>query len=167
VASILKVNFVERALYQHINTFWKGDKTPSVSYNICVISDFRHTPTHTAGQFVTEWPVPSSRMAHRSTGAEPTAAGYRILLEHSEACRDILSIWNDEGSIQNRKQSVAVAIYKNGYKCNALRRIVDSYLWYQFLQVPSKFSSPSKIILNYRRIMGQCKGFVQYHHVRY
>jgi hypothetical protein len=79
-----------------------------------VISDFRQTPAHTAEQFVTEWPAPSSCVAHKPTGAEQTAAGFRILLEYSEACKDILSIWND-GLIQNRKQSVAVAIYKNGY----------------------------------------------------
>jgi hypothetical protein len=66
-------------------------------------------------------------MAHRSTGAEQTAAGNRILPEHSEACKDILSTWNDEGLMQNRKQSVALAIYKNGYKCDAVRRIVDNY----------------------------------------
>jgi len=101
-------------------------------------------------------------MAHKSTSAEQTAAGYRILPDHSAACRDILFIWNDEGLIQNRKQSVAVVIYKNGYKCDAVRRIVDIYQWHQFLQVPSKFSSPSKILSNYRRIMGQYKAFVQY-----
>jgi hypothetical protein len=123
---------------------------------------FRHAPSHTAEQLVTKWQVPWSCMAHRSTGVEQTAAGYRILPEHSKACKDILSIWNDEGLILNRKQSVALTIYKNGYKCDAVRRIVDSYHWHQFLQVPSKFSSPSKIISNYRRIMGRCKVFVQY-----
>jgi hypothetical protein len=129
---------------------------------MCVISDFKHTPTHTAKQLVTEWPVPSSCMAHKSTGAEQSAAGYRILPEHPVACRDILSIWNDEGLMQNRKQSVALAIYKNGYKCDAVRQIVDNYHWHQFLQIPSKFSPSSKILSNYRRIMGQCKIFIQY-----
>ena len=94
---------------------------------MCLFSDLRHTPTHTAEQLVKEWPVPSSCMAHKSTGAEQTAAGYRILPEHSGACRDILSIWNDEGLEQTRKQSVALAMYKmvvNVTQCVELSTII-------------------------------------------